>query len=58
MKINSDIDISEVYDDVAVITICGNSEEANITVTGSQMTIQKCLKELAKLVKVKKVKVH
>ena len=53
MKINSDIDISEVYDDVAVITISGNSEEANITVT-----IQKCLKELVKLIKVNKVKVH
>lgn len=58
MKINSDIDISEVYDDVAVITVCGNSEEANITVTGSQITIQKCLKELSKLVKVKKLKIN
>lgn len=58
MKINSDIDISNIYDDVAVITISGDSKEANLVVTGNPMTVMELLKKLTKLVKVKKSKVN
>lgn len=48
--INANIDITEVYDDVACITISGDAKETNISITGDSATVSRCVAQLGWLV--------
>lgn len=51
IEINVNTDISEVYDDIAVITLTGSSKQINLSVMGDRWTVTKCLSVLNALTK-------
>lgn len=49
-RVNADVNISELFDDIAIITITGNTQEINMSITGNSILVARCITQLNKLV--------
>lgn len=48
-QVNQNVDISAVYDNVAIISVTGSLEEINISITGDSATVSRCVTHLKEL---------
>lgn len=48
-QVNQNVDISAVYDNVAIISVTGSLEEINISITGDNVMVARCVTHLKEL---------
>jgi len=51
VEVTVNVDISEIYDNVAIITITGDAKSINLSILGDSLIVKRCIETLNEVVR-------